>query len=427
MDQTGPKNFPAKHSFSPLSMSDEFHCRIYRWFCGLALWLAGGSALLAAGPGGQFIVVNLQQEEVRGEVFREIAALAANRAPDAPRIGVGIILSYFAAPREQNIERLRECFQLCEAHDLAVVVQLDGEQWWDARPDLWNWWDRDRPGFDPANAVNVEWSGWGPEHALKLAWRNWGQQIRVLPPPNLMSPRYRAACHDEMKPLIEEIVRWRETLGAEQAHLLVGVKVGWESSIGLNAFHYANGNALLAEDPGKDPVQPAQEQQLPSRGYQPIGFAAVKTAGLASSGELQNEHVTEVVRRHLSDLAATVRQQGIPREQVFVHCGGWAEDEPLYRAALNEDSCPGWSFYTHAPNPRQNQAVMRALTDSDAPYWAAVEWYPHSTRSASDWEQAIRNTLTIDRCRYVGIYNWRDVAKNPAAQDGIRASLQASP
>lgn len=405
-------------------MSDEIQTLVQRVLCAFAVCLAGGSTALAAEQDGQFIVVNLQQDEIRDDVFTTIAALAKNKSPNSPRMGVGIILSYFAATREQNVGRLHECFRLCKTHDVSVIVQLDGEQWWDARPDLWNWWDQERSGYNPANAANVEWSGWGPEHALKLAWRNWGRQIRVLPPPNLMSLRYRAACHEEMKPLVEEIARWRNSLGPEQSHLLIGVKVGWESSIGLNAFHYPNGNALLDDDPAKDPVQPAQEQQLPSRGYQPIGYAAVATAGLATSGDLQNDDVTEVVRRHLSDLAAAVREQGIPREQLFVHCGGWAEDESLYRAALNEYSCPGWSFYTLAPNPRQNKAVMRAIADSDAPFWAAVEWYPHSARTTSDWEQAICNTLSIDRCRYVGIYNWRDVTKNPAAQDGIRAVLK---
>ena len=69
-----------------------------------------------------------------------------------------------------------------------VLVQIDTEHWWEARPDLWNWWDPAKPGFDPANRENVEWTGWSADDALKIAWRNWGRQIRVLPPPEPGQP-----------------------------------------------------------------------------------------------------------------------------------------------------------------------------------------------------------------------------------------------
>ena len=60
-------------------------------------------------------------------------------------------------------------------------------------------------GYEPARlshrriASNVEWTNWSSDSAIKIAWRNWGRQLRVLPPPNLMSPRYREACHEEMR------------------------------------------------------------------------------------------------------------------------------------------------------------------------------------------------------------------------------------
>lgn len=321
----------------------------------------------------RYLVFNLQQEEVRDETFRSIAALTANRSSKAPKLGVGTIISYLAMPREQCLAQLQECFRLAELHDLAIVVQLDGEQWWQGRPDLWNWWDKEQSGFNPENAMNVEWSGWGAEHALKIAWRNWGKQLRVLPPPNLLSPRYRAVCHEELKILLDEIVRWRTSLELEQSHLLIGVKVGWESSVGVNAYYYSDGNKFLGSDPLQDPVQTIQEDLLPDRGFKPIGYAAVKTAGLARGGKLQENHLTEVVRCHLTDLALQVREVGLPRHQVFVHCGGWAQSESLYSAALNPHSCPGWSFYRFALDPLKDQAAMTVLSRSDAPYWAAPE------------------------------------------------------
>lgn len=388
--------------------------------------LAAYRAAICAPPADDFkdryILVNVRESELQPDSLQRIVALKGSD-PTAPRLGVGIIISYLRHAPEENLALLRKTLELCEAQRLAVIVQLDGEQWWGARPDLWNWWDKSRPGYNPANVENVEWSGWGPEHALKIAWRNWGQQLRVLPPPNLMSPRYRAACHVEMRPLVEEIVRWRMALPEDKRWLLVGVKVGWESAIGMGSHFYPNGNALLNEDPANDPHIKARPNILPGRGFQPIGYAAVATAELAKSGELLEAHLAEVIRRHLADLSAEVRRGGLPREQVFTHCGGWAEGERLYQAAVNDDSCPGWSFYRYGRDPRGDKTAMAALATSNAPHWAAVEWLPIGAKTADDWQSSLRTTLATDGCRYACIYNWRQIKDDATALEGIRRAL----
>jgi hypothetical protein len=34
---------------------------------------------------------------------------------------------------------------------------FDGENWWDQAPELWNWWDTSKPGYNASNINNVEW------------------------------------------------------------------------------------------------------------------------------------------------------------------------------------------------------------------------------------------------------------------------------
>ena len=184
-------------------------------------YVAGGVAD-AAEPNlsDRYLLVNLHPAEIRDETFTSIRSLAEPRAEAAPRLGVSAIISYFRATPEENLRNLRRLLRLADKHDLAVLVQLDGEQWWNNRPDLWNWWDESRLGFDPTNAANVEWTGWSSDHAIKIAWRNWGRQLRVLPPPNLMSAKYRAASHAAMQPLVDEVIRWQSSLPADKSHLL---------------------------------------------------------------------------------------------------------------------------------------------------------------------------------------------------------------
>jgi hypothetical protein len=103
----------------------------------------------------QFIVLNLS-----GGVSAAALAQIRREFTDAPdvrgRVGVAAIFSYFAQPCAAVAADLREFLRLSQEYGLPVVVQLDGENWWGGRPDLWNWWNPGAPGYSPANRANVE-------------------------------------------------------------------------------------------------------------------------------------------------------------------------------------------------------------------------------------------------------------------------------
>jgi hypothetical protein len=97
-----------------------------------------------------------------------------------------------------------------------------------------------------------------------------------------MSPRYRKACHEKMAQIIPVVLDWWKALPAAKKELLVGIKVGWESSIGVNAWYYPNGNALLDKPAGADPTSGIKGELPPARRVA-IGYAAVRNAGLATA------------------------------------------------------------------------------------------------------------------------------------------------
>jgi len=385
----------------------------------LAACLLGTSPSPAA---DQFIVFNLSENRV-ADAFAQIKRAFTN-PPANIRVGIAVVFSYLQQPRERVVADLREFLRLARDTDTPIVVQLDGEQWWGNRPDLWNWWDTNRAGFSPANRSNVEWTNWSPDNAIKIAWRNWGRQLRVLPPPNLMSPRYRAACHAEMRVLVPLVLDWWRALPANQKDLLIGLKLGWESSIGVNAWYYPGGDKLLNQPEANDPTSGLKADQPPARGVVQIGYAAVRTAGIRTHGNLTEADLAEVVRRHLADLCREANRLGVPREKLFTHGGGWKDGEALYAAAVNEFSCPGWSFYRYAGDPRRDVGVQRALKASDAPYWAAVEWLYQGQNETVGWHRALTNTLSDPRCRYLCIYNWSGVSDNHAALEAIRQLIR---
>jgi hypothetical protein len=367
----------------------------------------------------QYVVVNIIPGEAYAPIFEEVAQLNKGRTSAHVALGIGAIFSYLNSSRDQTRSDLSEFLSLSVKYDIPVIVQLDGEQWWGARPDLWNWWDQERPGYDTSNRQNVEWFGWAPEYAMKIAWRNWGRQIRVLPPPNLMSTRYRTACHDEMRLLIPLVLQWWNRLPEGKKRLFIGIKLGWESAIGVNSFYIPNGNALLPSPEEKDPQIELRGELVPDRGVVAIGYAAVSTARLAGEGVLEEGDLAEIVTRHLEDLCGLAAELGVPRGRLFTHVGGWKDEELLYNAALNKYSCPGWSFYRYASDPSKDKGVLRVLQKNDAPYWAAAEWLLMGEHDAGAWRTALTHTLTIPKCRYVCIYNWSGIRTNGSAVDAI--------
>ncbi len=355
--------------------------------------------------------------------FQEIRDVFSNSKDNKIAVGIGFIISYLRMSQEDTELQLKQYLSLCEQFELPIIVQIDGEQWWQERPELWNWWDKSINGYDPENKQNVEWTSWTPDSAVKIGWRNWGRQLRVLPMPNLMSPAYRQACHVEMGKIIPIIKDWWLALPEEKKYLFVGVKVGWESAIGVNNWYYPNGNDYLDKPEKDDPTYGLDTDKIPDRGVTSIGYAAVMTARIASSGKLTEEMQTEVVKIHLEDLCKFVSELGIPREKLFTHCGGWSQGEKLYSAAVNKYSCPGWSFYKYSDNPRKDSTAMEALEMSNAPYWGAVEWLYQGENTKEQWKSAITNTILDSKIRYMCIYNWGGIKNNLNAISAIKEIL----
>lgn len=367
-------------------------------------------------------------ETINESSFMDVSTAFRPTSNSTIQIGLCFILSPFRTSEEQTVQTLKNLLHAAEKTNVPVMIHLDLEQWWEARPDLWNWWNPDIEGFNPDNRKNVEWTGWSADDAIKIAWRNWGRQIRVLPPPNLSSPQYLKACSEQIRLLIPWVVKWADNLPEDKKHLFAGLKVGHESSIGVNAFYYPNGNDLLDKPISEDPQTGINSADVLSRGVQQIGYAAIQTAGIRTSGDVIENDIYEAVRRYLLFLSKETAACGVPREKLFTHGAGWSDGELLYDAAVNPYACPGWSFYAHAANPMNEPAVKRNLEKTDAPYWGAVEWmlmenvnpesqrtYSESSKRKNAWKSALRNTLSAPRAKLVCVYNWESIEKNEAA------------
>ena len=391
------------------------------WMCLLLSCLAGDPAqyiLFNRTPGLAFNQNRPQSITPQG--LAEITNLFPASSDSRRRVGVAFIFSYLNTSDADTLESLRRFLDAAGQTRTPVLIKLDGENWWSAAPELWNWWDPAKPGYDPANRTNVEWTGWSPDNAIRIAWRNWGSQIRILPPPNLFSPKYRKACHDKMALMLPIILNWWQSLPPDQKDLLIGINVGWESSIGVNAWYYPGGNEMLGQPASKDPQTGLKTDDVLARGQVQIGYASVRSAGIRSSGAITEDDLCRVVACHLEDLARVVAEAGFPRERIFTHSAGWKDSERLYLTALNRYSCPGWSFYRYADNPANDRGVQGVLRSSEAPFWAAAEWLLQKPDDTAEWKTAIEKSLADPKCRFICVYNWEGVAGKPAVLEAVR-------
>ena len=327
-------------------------------------------------------------------------------------IGVGKIVSYLAEHPDTVMSKLKKYLHNAERLDLPVIVELDGINYWQAHPELWNWWMPDKEGYNPDNRKNVEWSSWSPDDAVKIGWRNWGSQHRVLPMPNLSSPAYRAECFKQLDRLVPVITEWWNNLPENKKYLLIGVQVGVEVSIGANNWYYPNGNDLYDKPAKDDPKYGLNHKTLPDRGAASIGYAAVRTAGIADSGELTEWQVYQAVDDYAQTMCKHVSELGIPRDRLFMHAGGWKEGESIFWVAMNKYSCPNWSFYTYAPDPRKETTAMAVLGKSEAPYWGIGEWMLFHNDTVK-WRKALNTVLDMPKLRYVQIRHWGSIRNKP--------------
>lgn len=363
-------------------------------------------------------------ETITDRLFQEPMEAMGTRGGSSLRLGLSFVFSVLGGPPERVFETLRRVLEMSERHGVPVLPVLDGQNWWEHRADLWNWWDRSRSGYDPANAANVEWIGPGEEHALRIAWRNWGRQIRVIPPPNLVSRRYREALRAELETGAGIVSRWMRGLPARRGWLCPGLKVGWEASIGINAYHYPGGNARWGQPESSDPTAGLDMAKDFAGGLAVQGYAARASEERRTSGPVTLADHERIVGGYLAFLAQRCRASGLRADQVFVHAGGqfapW-ERHYTHATAVGRGAVPGWSLY--GTDPQKAGDLAASLERAGRRDWCAAEWLAFAS-DAAGWERSLRTTLGFGACRFVSLYNWEGIRQNPAAIEGLRRVLR---
>ena len=332
----------------------------------------------------------------------------------ASSLKVGVACLYYPGLNGSSSELALMTNDLARAQSLGIpiLVQVDTENWLPTK--LLNWYDSGLPGYDPAKRADVEWYGWDQTNAVKLSWRNWGFPFRIGPAPNLLSSNFQAyekAIYDVFLPAV---LRWYTNLPANQKWLFVGWKCGWESTINDNYRFFTNGNSYYGT--ANDPPW--------SDSYQPLGYNAAKTAGIRTSGTFTTDDKAKIVGRHLSYLAGTALDAGIPRDRISVHGTFYGTYQQDMDALVNPYGNPGVSFYGSSSSPlKSNTALMQAVHAAKTSYGATGYVYGEFnlfTTNYSTWYGWFQNALHDDPdCVYQALYNYDSMYGIPSVEQAM--------
>jgi hypothetical protein len=273
--------------------------------------------------------------------------------------------------------RIRSAFAAAREHDMAVMLHFDFHLAWKNRPDLWNWFDPNRPGYDPNNKYNVEWHGWdGPPN--KASYLDWGELERRPPQMCFTSRKMRAEITRIVSRIIGPVLREEiARLDAEGKEVLfAGVLVGSEPIID----DYSKPNSARAKMMREDGV-PAG----------PLGHRALLDRGFSA------DHPPDDFRKALADITQETISfwceqfvdVGIPAAKLYPHVVAPAPAETTNAriwTAFNPHSRPGWTTYAVSALGESFKPLYDELETHGNPAWAGVEANAGVPGSVVDWE-----------------------------------------
>ena len=272
---------------------------------------------------------------------------------------------------------IHRAFSVAREHNLAVMLHFDFHIEWPNRPDLWNWFDPKKPGYNPNNRRNVEWFGWdGPP--AKARYLNHGEAKRMAPPMCFTSKAVRA----EWTRLIRDVIapqlkKELAALGQEgKGDLFAGILVGSEPAFD----DYSHTDAQTAKLVSADGAPTGQ-----------LGYRALLDRGFSKDHPPADIHqaLGAVIQETVAFWCKAFVQAGLPAHKLYPHIPAGADLETTsspVSAAFNAWSRPGWSTYPSGPLEHSFQPLYAELKKHGDPAWGGVEANTGFPGAPVDWE-----------------------------------------
>ncbi len=316
------------------------------------------------------------------------------------QLGVGGGIPVWLSDEAKIVQEIKARFAIAKQTNTAAHLLVDDHIGWDERPDLWNWYDPKRRGYNPDNRKNVEWYDWDGSPNKR----------RYITPDGAASQTphmcYNSpAIQKEISRIISQVVG--PTLRQEidklkqqnSEYLFAGITVGAEA--GFDDYSVIS---ILSQIPrAPNPEQMAMAKMLRQAAtlmdedkapHGRLGYCSLTNAGYGNTNPPKdiNQALANVNQKFIEFWDKQFVDAGIPCFRIYTHVAAAPLQDDNNNAPIsivfNPYARPGWTTYPLGTLANRFQPLYDELSKHGNPAWGGVEANnaAFTNPNAPDWE-----------------------------------------
>jgi hypothetical protein len=299
------------------------------------------------------------------------------------QLGFGPGIPFWVRNELSIRQAIQRAFDTAKRTNVAAHFLVDDHIGWDERPDLWNWYDPAKPGYNPDNKKNVEWYDWeGPPN--KRRYMTPVGTPSQSPHMCYNSPVIEREIHRIISQVVGPALREEiEKLRLEKKeYLFAGITIGAEAGFD----DYSMIPKLLQFLPALPEPMRTQERMTLTRAstlmdedkapYSRVGYCSLANAGYSKSNPPAdiNQALARISQKFIAFWDEQFVEAGMPCSRIYTHIAASApQDDAPISIAFNPYARPGWTTYPTGTLESGFQPLYDELTKHGSPAWGGVE------------------------------------------------------
>jgi hypothetical protein len=301
------------------------------------------------------------------------------------QLGFGARIPVWLRDEPNIVQAIRQGFDTAKRTNVAVHFNVDDHIGWDKRPDLWNWYDPAKRGYNPDNRKNVEWYDWEGTANKRRYFTPEGTPSQS-PHTCYNSP----AIQKEIGRIVSKVVgpALRKEIDKlkqqNKEYLFAGITVGAEA--GFDDYSVI---PKLAKIPSNtDPMQMQfakmlmQAATMMDEDKAPesrLGYCSLTNAGYSKTNPPAdvNQALADVNQKFIEFSDKQFLDAGIPCSRIYTHVAASPPQDASNNAPIpivfNPYARPGWTTYPMGTLENGFQPLYDELAKHGDPAWGGVE------------------------------------------------------
>ena len=301
------------------------------------------------------------------------------------QLGYGASIPVLVRDESKIAGEIKQGFDTAKRTNVAVHFNVDDHIGWEERPDLWNWYDPAKRGYNPDNRKNVEWYDW---EGTPNRRRYFTPEGTSAPAPHMCYNS--AAIEREISRIVSQVVApaLQEEINKlkqeNKEYLFAGITVGAEAGFDDYSVIRMLPRIRRSSDPMQMQVAKMLTQAATLMGEDKapqsrLGYCSLTNAGYSKTNPPRdiNQVLADVNQKFIEFWNKLFVDAKIPCSRIYTHVAASApQDEnnnaPI-RIVFNPYARPGWTTYPIETLENGFQPLYDQLAKHGNPAWGGVE------------------------------------------------------